>query len=69
MEHLTEVNEGWGMKRGACAVGPRVCSSHTVTARLPGNANCESKKQSDVYNKSKSDANGKWKFRRTQGAE
>ena len=38
------------MKRGACAVGPRVCSSHTVTARLPSKADCESKKQSDVYN-------------------
>ena len=69
MGHLTEVNEGRGMKRGACALGPRVCSSHTVTARLPGKADCESEKQSDVYNKSKSDANGEWKFRRRRGAE
>ena len=33
------------MKRGAYAVGPRVCSSHTVTASLPGKVDCESKKQ------------------------
>ena len=30
-------------------MGPRVCSSHTVTARLPGMVDCESKKQSNVY--------------------
>ena len=38
------------MKRGACTVDPRVCSSHTVTARLPGKADCESMRQSNVYN-------------------
>ena len=40
------------MKRGACAVGPRVCSSHTVTARLPG------KEQSKVYKRATLMASG-----------
>ena len=58
MGHLTEVSEGRGMKRGACAVGPHVCSSHTVTARLPGKANCESKEQSNVYKRATLMASG-----------
>ena len=46
------------MKRGACAVGPPVCSSHTVTARLPGKADCESKRQSNVYTRATLMASG-----------